>query len=202
MTFTAPVPNSGLPFICNNRYFPVHNREDYTSAMTFLYRSSPGSQQLRYHPALSQDVWQLAHSLLRRRRVINVSKRSVSSCSTPRSDKRRAPGTQSQWAPVYKPSHRDLRRPGGQPGKPSSIEPFPVPITGRRAVRLLPDFPAYLCFHSHTRSMNLPVLSHAWSNLSTRAASTLTCVAIPAWSVPGIHTVLCPSILCHLTKIS
>ena len=57
----------------------------------------------------------------------------------------------------------------------------------------------YCSFHPHTCFTNSS-RPRSWRETPFSFASffsTTTCVAIPAWSVPGIHSTLYPRILCH-----
>ena len=63
--------------------------------------------------------------------------------------------------------------------------------------------PPYCLFHSHTRSTNAS-RPRSWRRLPSflSAFSTTFCVAMPAWSVPGSHSVLKPRIRRQRTRTS
>ena len=54
--------------------------------------------------------------------------------------------------------------------------------------------PPYSCFHSHTRSRNASrPRSARFTPSFARSFSTTACVAMPAWSVPQIHSASNPA---------
>src|SRR5580698_7691012 len=64
-------------------------------------------------------------------------------------------------------------------------------------------FPPYFSFHSQTRSSNFSRPRSCRVRFSVASCfSTMICVAIPAWSIPGTHSVTFPHILCQRTWAS
>ena len=63
----------------------------------------------------------------------------------------------------------------------------------RRRICLVMVLPEY-SFHSHTFSMNFS-RPRSWREMPCASSwrSTTICVAMPAWSVPGCHSVLSPA---------
>ncbi len=59
-------------------------------------------------------------------------------------------------------------------------------------------------FHSHTLAVNLsrPMLRRSSLPVFASSRSTTICVAMPAWSVPGCHSVSKPRIRCQRTRMS
>ena len=63
--------------------------------------------------------------------------------------------------------------------------------------------PPYCSFHAHTRSMNASRPSSRRSMPSSRSLrSTTTCVAMPAWSMPGSHRASKPCMRARRISVS